>query len=509
MFRRMTAAELPPLGPGAPTAPIDIAGGSAAASARLAAERVEVTAPVVERLRQACDHVDTDAGRLAEASRDWWPIAMSWATEGQVAGLASVVVAPATTAEVAEVLAVCHEATVPVTTAAGRSGVCGASVPVHGGVVLDMTRLAGMVDVDRTSLVLDVAPGTFGDHLEADLRAQHEVTLGHWPQSMALSTVGGWLACRSAGQMSTRYGKIEDMVLGLDIVLADGRHLRTGGTPRAAVGPDLSQLFVGSEGTLGVICGARLRLHPAPRAELRGAWLVDSFEDGLDALRRIVQRGATPAVLRLYDADEADRTYHTGGSALILVLDEGDPGLVDATMQVVAHELARAERAGDELVEHWLERRNDVAALEALISKGYVVDTMEVAGSWTDLPRIYRAGVDALLGVEGTLAATAHQSHSYSSGGCLYFTFAGQVEADRRDTYYRELWNAGQRAVLANGGALSHHHGVGLNRARFMAEALGTGLEVLADTKRALDPRGILNPGKLGLPSPWGPIEGW
>ena len=194
---------------------------------------------------------------------------MAWATEGQVAGLASAVARPVDADQVAAVLAVCNEAAVPVTAAGGRSGVCGASVPVHGGVVLDLTALSGIVDVDATSLVLDVQPGTFGDLLERDLRTDHGVTLGHWPQSVALSTVGGWLACRSAGQLSGRYGKIEDIVLGLDVVLADGRRITTGGWPRAAVGPDLTQLFVGSEGTLGVITGARLQLHPAPRHERR------------------------------------------------------------------------------------------------------------------------------------------------------------------------------------------------------------------------------------------------
>jgi alkyldihydroxyacetonephosphate synthase len=508
-----TPHTLPPAGPGAPTPPIAIAGGAGAANPRLGANRVDVPEDVVERLRGACAEVTTDRAVVAEASRDWWPLAMAWATEGQVAGLAGAVARPADGAQVAAVLAVCNEARLPVTAAGGRSGVCGASVPVHGGVVLDLTALAGIVDVDATSLVLDVRAGTFGDLLERDLRADHGATLGHWPQSVALSTVGGWLACRSAGQLSGRYGKIEDIVLGLDVALADGRRITTGGWPRAAVGPDLTQLFVGSEGTLGVITGARLQLHPAPRHERRGAWLVASFEDGLDTMRRTVQRGATPAVLRLYDATEADRTYHTGGKALLLALDEGDPDLVDTVMEVVAEECVRsaspARRANAALVEQWLAHRNDVAALEALTSKGFTVDTMEVSASWTALPRVYRATLDALLAVGGTIAASAHQSHSYPSGGCLYFTFAGQVEANERDAYYRTVWDAGQRAVLAHGGALSHHHGVGINRARFMREALGPALDVLVATKRALDPRGILNPGKLGLPSPFGGIEGW
>jgi alkyldihydroxyacetonephosphate synthase len=381
-------------------------------------------------------------------------------------------------------------------------------VPVHGGVVLDLCGLTGVREVDATSLVLDVAAGTFGDHLEHELRAAHGLTLGHWPQSVALSTVGGWLACRSAGQLSTRYGKIEDMALGLDVVLADGRTLTTGGAPRAAVGPDLTQLFVGSEGTLGIITGARLRVHPAPRHERRAAYGFTSFEEGLDAMRRILQRGATPAVLRLYDATEADRTYHTGDRALLLVLDEGDPAVVDLTMELVAEVGADGHPEDVAHVAHWLEHRNDVAALEALISRGYVVDTMEVAGRWRDLPGIYQATVAALRGVPGTVAASAHQSHSYPDGGCLYFTFAASVEGDDRDRYYRAAWDAGTRAVLEAGGALSHHHGVGLNRNRFVAEALGPAVEVLRAAKAALDPNGILNPGKLGLPSPFG-TSGW
>ncbi len=455
------------------------------------------------RLQAICP-VATDGDLLGEASRDWWPQAMIWATEGQVAAKAAAVASPTSAEQVAAVLAVCNEARIPVTAAAGRSGVCGASVPVHGGVVLDLCGLTGIVDVDAESLVLDVACGTFGDHLESALRTEHGLTLGHWPQSVALSTVGGWLACRSAGQLSTRYGKIEDMVLGLDVALADGRRITTGGAPRAAVGPDLNQLFVGSEGTLGIITGARLRLHPAPTSERRSAYGFESFEAGIDAMRRILQRGATPAVLRLYDPTEADRTYHTGDRALLLVLDQGDGAVVDTTMELVAEVCREGHPEDDAHVEHWLEHRNDVAALEALISRGYVVDTMEVVGRWRDLPAIYAATLAALNGVEGTIAASAHQSHSYVDGGCLYFTFAAKVEPDERDRYYRAVWDAGSRAVLGAGGALSHHHGVGLNRSRFVADALGPAFDVLAATKAALDPNGILNPGKLGLPSPFG-----
>jgi alkyldihydroxyacetonephosphate synthase len=464
---------------------------------------VDVPRTVVDRLADVCPLV-TDPGTVATAGRDWWPLAMIWASDGVAIPRGAVVARPVSEAEVAAVLRVCTEARVPVTAAAGRSGVCGASLPVHGGVVLDLTDLAGIVDVDDTSLVLDVRAGTFGAPLEAELRARHGVTLGHWPQSIDVSSVGGWLACRSAGQLSTRYGKIEDMVIGLDVVLADGRVVHTGGAPRAAVGPDLTQLFVGSEGTLGVITGARLRVHPAPTTERRAAFRFQHFGDGMDACRRILRRGATPAVLRLYDGVEADRHFESGKHPMLLVLDEGDATMVDAVMRVVHEECATAIPTSEEFVAQWLEHRNDVSTLEQYLSGGYVVDTMEVAACWRALGAVYDDVLAALDGVEHMLVASAHLSHAYLDGACLYFTFAGRPPPAQRESFYRDAWDAGARAALAAGAALSHHHGVGLNRGRFVRDALGEGFTVLAAVKESLDPRGILNPGKLGLPDPWG-----
>ncbi|MEL7209700.1 MAG: FAD-binding oxidoreductase, partial [Actinomycetota bacterium] len=296
-----------------------------------------------------------------------------------------------------------------------------------------------------------------------------------------------------------------DMVVGLDVVLADGSTVTTGGSPRSAVGPDLNQVFVGSEGTLGIIVGSRLRLHRAPTAEQRLAFGFDSFDAGLQACRRILHRGAAPAVLRHYDAIESDRNFSTGDDHhVVLVLDEGDAALVEATMAVVAEECAEADVLDEALVDQWMGHRNDVTALESLISGGLVVDTMEISAPWSALSTIYERALAAIGAVDGTLAVSAHQSHAYDDGACLYFTFAGKPRPDGKDAYYRAAWDAGTRAVLDSGGSLSHHHGVGMNRDRFVPEALGTGHDVLVALKRALDPAGILNPGKLGLPSPFG-----
>jgi alkyldihydroxyacetonephosphate synthase len=494
---------LPEPGPGAPTPPIELPD-AARATTRFSTGVVDVPATLLDALAATGAQVDTDETARTEASRDWWPLAIGWALDNAVPARAGAVVRPTEPAQVAEILRRCNDARIPVTPVAGRSGVCGAAIPIHGGIALDLTGLSGILSVDDESLVVDVAPGTFGDHLEAELRTTHGLTLGHWPQSIALSTVGGWIACRSAGQLSNRYGKIEDIVVGLDVVLADGTIVRTGGAPRAAVGPDLTQLFVGSEGTLGVVTSARLRLRPAPEAEAHAAYGFASWSEGMDACRRILRRGADPAVLRLYDDIESDRSYQTGDLHVLLVMDEGDPATVPTNMAIVAEECRTAAPLDAALVGRWFEHRNDVSALESLTRSGFVVDTMEISAPWSRLDAIYDTTVAALRGIDGVRAASAHQSHAYVDGACLYFSFAGRPPEGDRDAFWLRCWDVGTRAVLESGGTLSHHHGVGLHRSRFVAEALGTGADLLGTLKAALDPHGILNPGKLGLADPFG-----
>lgn len=489
--------------PRRPATPIELTGHAARWSGA-----VEVPAPVVDALRAVTSVVD-DVAEVAEHSRDWWPLALHWSLAGQVPQRAAVVVRPASTGEVAAAVRICHEHRVPLTTAGGRSGVCGAAVPVFGGVVLDTTALAGIVGVDATSGLVEVLAGTFGPDLEQELQQRHGLSVGHFPQSFDIATVGGWVACRGAGQYSTRYGKVEDLTAGLEVVLADGSVLRTGGDPAGATGPDLTRLFLGAEGTLGVVTRVILRAHPVPPAEHRAAWSFGSFAAGVEACRQVLRRGATPAVLRLYDAVESARGHGGDGtSCVLLVLDKGDPAIVDATMGVVTDACREAggTPADAGLVAAWLAHRNDTSALQALTRKGYVVDTMEIAAPWSRLATLYEDVCAALRRVPHTLAASCHLSHSYPDGACLYFTFAAAPPPEEVESTYVALWDAGQRAVLGGGGNLSHHHGVGLNRGRFVADALGaTGAAVLASLKQALDPRGILNPGKLGLPSPFGP----
>jgi alkyldihydroxyacetonephosphate synthase len=295
------------------------------------------------------------------------------------------------------------------------------------------------------------------------------------------------------------------------VALADGRLIHTGGAPRAAVGPDLTQVFLGSEGTLGVITSARLRLRPAPTAQGQAVYGFESFAAGLDACRRILRRAATPAALRLYDPADARLAFGDVGGPVLVVVDEGDPVTVDGSMRVVAEECAGGRAGGgdgrrldDAFATRWLESRLHLTSFAEL---GLTGDTAEVAAPWSALPALYDDMRAALGAVEHVEWVSAHQSHAYADGACIYVTFAGRPPPELATAFCLQAWDAAVGAVRRHGACLSHHHGIGLAKARYLPEALGPAFSVLVAIKQALDPTGILNPGKLGLPDPFGPIE--
>ena len=435
---------------GAPTPPIAFPGGAAAATARFTAPQVEVDDALAPGSQDTGADVTRADETINEASRDWWPLAMIWALDDQVAAARERRGPPERGRTGRRDPPGMQRCAVPVTAAAGRSGVCGASVPVFGGVLLDLTHLAGIVDVDTTSMLVDVLPGTFGDVFEDQLRAEHGLTCGHWPQSMALSTVGGWVACRGAGQLSTRYGKIEDIVA-RSRRRPRRRHARSPREARRA--PPSVRISISSSSaprarsasSSGRAC-ASTRARP-PRA----APLTRSTRSPTRSTRCGASCSAAPH-RRCCGSTTPSRPTARITPATPTCCSSSTRATRTSSMRRCASSPRSAQPPQPidvALVEQWLEHRNDVSALESLVQRGFVVDTMEISGSWRALPEIYDRTTEAMRAVEHTLVASAHQSHSYTDGGCLYFTFAGRPPEDQREQYYRAMWDAGQRAVLA------------------------------------------------------------
>jgi alkyldihydroxyacetonephosphate synthase len=342
-----------------------------------------------------------------------------------------------------------------------------------------------------------------GNAFEAALNGRG-YSMGHFPQSIDVSTVGGWVATRAAGQYSTRYGSIEDLVLALEVVLPNGQVLRTRVGPRSATGPDLRQIFLGSEGTLGVVTELTARIFPRPESSVGQAYSFASMHDGLEAIRRIVRAGWKPPVVRLYDGIETARLFtsvSTGDNCLLILVSEG-PQALTAVERSACDAICSATggtAVGDDAVQHWLAERNQVPGFETFLERGFVLDTIEVATTWDHINELYREVIAALQTVEGIVVASGHSSHSYPQGTNIYFTFVARpADPAQAEATYLACWGKAMEATLRCHGTISHHHGIGRLRLAWMQQELGgVGLDVLRRLKHALDPNGIMNPGVL------------
>lgn len=436
---------------------------------------------------------------------DWWALGLLADRRGDPFPSPRAAVIPRSTSEVAEVVSWASGEGIPVVARGGGSGVCGGAVPGESAIVIDLSALDSIGSIDPVSLVVTAEAGVRGPQLEEAL-AHEGMTLGHVPQSFDLSTLGGWISTKATGQLSTRYGGIEDRLLGLTGVLADGTVVSSKASPRASAGPDWWRMFVGSEGTAGIVTEATLACHPVPESHRWIGTAVESFESGLDLLRRLVHSGLRPSVARLYDQADAALNFGRLGIAdpVVILRFEGSPVLVDAEVSVAKVMVGGLPDVGPGPGEHWWGHRfravdayRRLLAGEGALGSLGVVDTMEVAGFWSRLPDLYRSVSKALSGhADGVLA---HASHLYMSGANIYFTFLissaeDEVDAERR---YRACWDAGMRATLEAGGTISHHHGIGMLKTRWMREELGSGILVVEKLKHALDPEGIMNPGKV------------
>ena len=435
--------------------------------------------------------------------RDHWPLGIMDERSGK-APPRVLVARPSGREQVAAILRWANANRVRVTPMGGGTGVCGALSPQTGELVLDMGAFDRILEVDETNLTCRCESGVNGMELEKHLN-QRGLTLGHFPSSLPGTTLGGLIATRSSGQESSRYGNVEDMVLSLAVVLPDGTFAAPRPGPRSAVGPALHQLWLGSEGTLGVILGAVLRVHRLPEAVIGRGFAFADLAAGLEAMRSIMQAGIRPLVMRLYDAaDTAFNGYDlpTGG-CLLVVATAGLPAVARAEADAVTTLADTADDLGEDPWLRWQSHRFNLSAERMrshLEPAGSYLDTIELAAPWTVLPELH-VKVTSAIAVGGL--ALCHFSHAYEQGCCAYFTFGGSGETEQaaRSAYMR-AWEGAMSVAMELGATISHHHGVGQVRARWVADEMGGWMRVWRSIKESLDPNGVMNPRGVGGAKP-------
>jgi alkyldihydroxyacetonephosphate synthase len=456
----------------------------------------------VDGLRRALGEaqVITDPDRLGERRHDYWMVSHLRDRKGTPAPSPACVVRPTSVTDVQATVRWAAEHGVPLIPFGLGSGVVGGVIARPDAIVLDLSAMDRVRGIDAINLLASFDAGKNGMQAEEAV-AQHGLTIGHWPQSVAVSSVGGWIATRASGQFSTANGNIEDIVHSIEAVLPNSDLVTLGKGPRASAGPDLRHLLMGSEGTLGVITGVTFSLRRAPEARRLSAYEVAGMQAGFDLQREIVQRGWRPPVMRQYDERESRRLDGRLSRCAILLVHEGPAALVDAEVAAIAALAAEmdATAAAEDVVEHWLGHRNNVAPWDSILGRNMVADTVEVSAGWDAIGKVYDDAVASLKAMEGCLAGSAHSSHVYRSGLNLYFTFAVMPpNPDDMEGAYFEAWSRIMAATDRHGGSLSHHHGIGRVRRDYLERELGvTGVALLRAVKQALDPKGIMNPGVL------------
>ncbi|MFF5790508.1 FAD-binding oxidoreductase [Paeniglutamicibacter sp. NPDC012692] len=472
-------------------------------------------------------HVSTEASeRILHSGGKSTPDLMRLRA-GDALAAPDAVVFPGSAGEIREILALCVRRGIAVVTFGGGTSVVGGVDPVRAGfagvITLDMRRMDKLLHIDPVSRTATLEAGMRGPAIETALQA-HGFTLGHFPQSHQEATLGGYVATRSAGQASTGYGRPEDLVKSVRLETPVGPCELGSSAPGSAAGPRLLDVVVGSEGTLGVITSATLKISPVPKHKSYGAWSFPSFEAGARAMRRLEQdgvRGDMPHVCRLSDTDETAATFKLGGwktgllarylrlrgqrtPALSLFVWEGEANETRARKRRSARIMRRAGGMplGPMPATAWEHGRFSAPYLrDELLTRGVYVETLETAATWSQLEKTYAAVRSAILeAIEeggGPGYVQTHISHVYPDGASLYYTFLGGLERDGLAQNAR-IKDAASRAIVDAGATITHHHAVGSEHSPYLGAEIGElGIKVLRGIKDTLDPRGIMNPGKL------------
>ncbi|MBY8990366.1 MAG: FAD-binding oxidoreductase [Candidatus Lokiarchaeota archaeon] len=449
------------------------------------------------------NNISTKEVDLLAYTKDSTLLAFNWEIEGKIAGLPDYITWPETTEQISEILKLANREKIPVIPYGEGSGVVGGAIPLYGGIIIDMKKFNRVLEINDKNLTVTAEAGINGMNLERHLNAKG-YTSGHIPQSLYISSLGGWIAHRAAGQFSTKYGKIEDIVMGMEIILPQGELIKFKTIPRASTGPQLDKLFIGGEGTLGIVTKATLKIWPYPEKRSLISYAFSTIEKSFDAVREILREQIYPAVVRIYDKFETARHFPDNIKAkdkvMTIFVCEGNSKLVDLEESITREkcELNSGIDCGDTPVEHWIESRFRVTETSSMPPYKIVFDTLEVASLWDNAAEIYHHVLESMNKFKGVLMITAHVSHFYPNGVGIYFSFGGVPPRGISDLkFYQDCWDTIIKGVLDAGGSIAHHHGIGINRSHWMDREWGNAMSTLRQIKNMLDPNNILNPGKI------------
>jgi alkyldihydroxyacetonephosphate synthase len=446
--------------------------------------------------------VDTLASCRGVCGFEW-----KWQMDAKFPYLPDVVVFPRNTEEVAAVIKVANKhKTVVIPYAGGSGGVLGSSF-LNGGICLDVKFLHDIV-IHEKDCTVTVGAGYNGEKLERDLN-RAGFTHGHFPQSVHSSMPGGWLGPNAIGTFSSKYGKFDDMVISLEAVTPTGEIFYTSDSPKKSVGPNLNQLLIGSEGTLGVVTNITMRIWPFPEERAFEVYSMPSNVDGLEGIRTFIQKGVRPPVVRLYDEDESYERNKKWGydpySCFLLIGYDGTKEQVSLEKKICRECLEIKggvwQANGSEVGWDWYKssRFNTTGFLTLYKHPGATMESMEVSASWEKLPDVIRQMKNAMKSV--SQIAYGHTSHVYHTGAMVYMIFVHITDGSPKDgvkAFYVSM-KAALDACVKAGGTFAHHHGVGIVKSQWMRDEHNEGYEVMKKIKRALDPNNIMNPPVLGL----------
>ena len=443
----------------------------------------DLTARLAEVVPE-CVVKDTD-----KYKSDWW---VAYRIDEKMRGDPVAAAAPKCKDDIFKIMRFAKDEGIPILTRGGGSSVTGASVS-KGGIVIDMSQMSSIISIDTDNRTITVQSGARMETIEKALN-EKGYTLGQFPQSFELATIGGYISTMGTGHFSSLYGGIEESVLRLEVMLPSGELIktRTYDIPRSSASPDLSKLFIGAEGAFGIITEAELKIYPIPRHTHAAVYAFNTFEEAVNAVKALNDIDIKPQLCRVYNEAESAFYFGTDKSIVLLSYASNNPGVLSSTVSELSGLMKSSGGAEEDpkFLDKAMKSRFDFRGqLDSFQKMGLEVETIEIASRWTNVVQMYRDLTSSLSSIEDVAASGAHLSHIYQQGACTYFTVIFKPSLYS----YEKIWDAAASAARRNESSISHHHGVGILKSEYVKREIPTNL--LSAIKRAIDPDGTIGRG--------------